>query len=193
MNATAYIDPPRRIPIVLRLGIWIAERKVGKVLLPPRLLAWYPRAAIGAGVMEGLVAHEDGRATARLLKLVRMQVSFMSACPFCIDLNSAEFANAGISQQELECLRDQSPLEHLETLAPAERLALQYARALTGTPARADGSLIAELRAAFSERELVVIASTIAQVNFWTRFNVGLGVPPAGVSDVCAMPDSKET
>ena len=45
----AYIEPPARIPLVLRLGTWVAERKTGKPMLAARLLAWYPKAAIGAG------------------------------------------------------------------------------------------------------------------------------------------------
>ena len=39
----------------------------------------------------------------------------------------------------------------------------------------------------FSEREFVVISSTIAQVNFWTRIIQGIGVPPAGFSENCSI------
>ena len=50
-----------------------------------------------------------------------------------------------------------------------------------------DSGLLGELLATFSEREMVVIASTIAQVNFWTRMIQGLGVPPAGFSGTCSI------
>jgi alkylhydroperoxidase family enzyme len=182
----AYIDPPERLPLLLRPGIWIAERKTGKQMLIARLLAWYPKAAIGAGVMESLVAHEEGRATARLLKLVRMQVSFMASCPFCIDMNSAEYADSGISQDEVEVLQQTREPEDVASLSREERLALRYAGALTVTPVTMDPALLADLLSTFSERELVVIASTIAQVNFWTRMVQGLGVPPAGFSETCS-------
>ena len=95
----AYINPPKRLPLVLRFGTWIAERRTGRPMLAARLLAWYPKAAIGAGVMESLVAHQSGKATARLLKLVRLQVSFMASCAFCIDMNSAGYADSGIKRQ----------------------------------------------------------------------------------------------
>ena len=101
----AYIDPPRRMPLLLRLGTWIAERRTGRPMLAARLLAWYPKAALGAGVMESLVAHQAGKATARLLKLLRLQVSFMASCPFCIDMNSTEYADFGISDHEIEVLQ----------------------------------------------------------------------------------------
>ena len=181
----AYIDPPRRMPLVLRFGTWIAERRTGKPMLVARLLAWYPKAAIGAGVMESLVADEDGKATARLLKLVRMQVSFMASCPFCIDMNSAEYADSGISRDEVEVLQRRRELGDVSSLSREETVALRYARALTSTPIAMDSELLAELLDTFSERELVVLASTVAQVNFWTRMIQGLGVPPAGFSETC--------
>ena len=48
----AFIKQPERIPFFLKLGILISERITGKTMLPARILAWYPKAAIGSGVME---------------------------------------------------------------------------------------------------------------------------------------------
>jgi alkylhydroperoxidase family enzyme len=156
-------------------------------MLAARILAWYPKAAIGAGVMESLVAHDSGKATARLLKLVRLQVSFSASCAFCIDMNAAGYSDSNISDGEIEALQGRRDLAELESLSHEERLALRYARALTATPISMDSTLLEELLAAFSEREMVVIASTIAQVNFWTRAIQGLGVPPAGFSESCSI------
>jgi hypothetical protein len=55
----AFIDPPRRISFLLRLGIKVSEKITGRVMFPARILAWYPKAAIGSGVLESLVAHHD--------------------------------------------------------------------------------------------------------------------------------------
>jgi len=55
----AFIDPPAHIPFYLRIGIWISRLATGRDLLPGKLLAWYPKAAISSGVMEALVAHQD--------------------------------------------------------------------------------------------------------------------------------------
>ncbi len=59
----------------------VLQRPTGKVLLPARLLAWYPRAALGSGVMEALIAHREGRVDERMLKLVRVQTSFAIPSP----------------------------------------------------------------------------------------------------------------
>jgi hypothetical protein len=43
------------------------------------------------------------------------------------------------------------------------------------------------LRSHYSDRAIVIIASTIAQVNFWTRLIQSLGVQPAGFSSECSI------
>jgi len=37
-----------------------------------------------------------------------------------------------------------------------------------------------QIKAAFSEREIVILATTAAQVNYWARMIQVLGAPPAG-------------
>lgn len=183
----AFINPPKRMPLLLRLGSWIAEFRTGKPMLPARILAWYPKAALGAGIMESLVAHEDGAATVRLLKLLRMQVSFMASCPFCIDMNSAEYSRLHITNNEIEALQGLKQIDKIDSFSSEEKLALRYALALTKTPVKVNSGLLQDVLKTFSEREFVVIVSTIAQVNFWTRLIQGIGVPPAGFSEACSI------
>ena len=40
----AFIEPPAHVPFYLRFALWIVRRRTGVDLLPPRLLAWYPKA-----------------------------------------------------------------------------------------------------------------------------------------------------
>jgi len=182
-----YIDEPPRLPLLLRLGIFFAERKTGKRLLPARLLGWYPRAALGAGVMEGMVAHAEGKATSRLLKLIRMQISIQSSCPFCIDMNSSEYSDFQITKPEIEALQGLRSVEGTESFSTDEKAALSYAVALTSTPISIDVELLHRMKEVFNEREFVVIVSTAAQVNFWTRMIQGIGIPPAGFTEHCSV------
>jgi AhpD family alkylhydroperoxidase len=177
-----FINPPKNIPLILRLGIWFAEKTTGKQMLPARILAWYPKAAIGSGVMEALVAHEDGDISQRMLKLVRMAASFATACPFCIDMNSHEHAALGIEAREVAALRGQLGIEDVDSFSERERLAIQYARLVSQTPLKFHPDFIEQLRQHFSEREIVILASTAAQVNYWARLIQSLGIPPAGFS-----------
>ncbi|MBE0697982.1 MAG: carboxymuconolactone decarboxylase family protein [Anaerolineaceae bacterium] len=183
----AFIAPPQRIPFYLRIGIWIAKRVTGKDLLPARLLAWYPKAALGSGVLEALVAPEDGKLNERILKIVRMQASFSAACPFCVDMNSFQYEHFQISQEEIKVLQGRMPIERVSTFSERERLAMEYAKLISQTPLHFPKRLIDDLKQHFSEREIVILASTAAQVNYWARLIQALGVPPAGFSEQCLL------
>ncbi|MFO7624619.1 MAG: hypothetical protein R6V73_09730 [Anaerolineales bacterium] len=41
---------------------------------------------------------------------------------------------------------------------------------------------MSKLKESFSEREIVILATTAAQVNYWTRLIQALGCPPEGYS-----------
>lgn len=179
----AIISPPKRLPLWLKLGLWITQRVTGKDLLPPRLLAWYPKAALSSGVMEALVAHQDGSLDTRILKLVRMQASFTAACPFCIDMNSHQFKQYHISPEELAAIQGLKDPEQVDSFTEREKLALAYSRRISETPLAFSDAFKTKIRAAFSEREIVILATTAAQVNYWARLVQALGAPPAGFMD----------
>lgn len=174
---TAFIAPPPRIPLFLRLGLRIAQRRSGRDLLPAQLLTWYPRAAIGSGVLEALVAHDDGRTDERMLKLVRMAVSFTVNCPFCIGLNSEGWEKL-MSEVEREAVQGLAELRGIATFDRRERLAIEYARLASATPLAFPEGFGERLREAFTDREIVVLATTSAQVNYWARLVQALGCPP---------------
>jgi alkylhydroperoxidase family enzyme len=176
-----FIGQPKHIPFLLKLGILISERITGKTMLPARILAWYPKAAIGSGVMEALVAHEDGAMTQRMLKLIRMTASYAAACPFCIDMNSHEHRQHGITDEEAESLRED--VEQVSTFSEREKLAIAYTRVISQTPLKFQPELVERVKSAFTEREFVILASTAAQVNYWARLIQALGIPSAGFGE----------
>ena len=184
-----FIPPPARPPVLLRALLWLVERRMGKPLLANRVLAWYPRAFLGSGIMEALVAHDEAEVPRRLLALVRMYTSFLVSCPFCIDLNSRGFSLKGITEQEIRALQGRVPFEDVPTFSPAETAALRYVQCMCRTPIEITGGAVEEMNRHFSPRGFVIVTSTCAQVNFWTRQIQALGVPPAGFSETCAVLD----
>ena len=177
----AFLPQPQRIPLLLKIGIWFSERVTGKLMLPARILSWYPKAAIGSGVMEALVAHEDGAMDQRMLKLIRMTASIAAACPFCIDMNSHEHRAHGITDEEAASLR--GDVERVATFSEREKLAIAYTRLISSTPLKFHHEIVDKVKAAFTEREFVILASTAAQVNYWARLIQALGIPPAGFGE----------
>ena len=176
---TAYIAPPRRIPIPLRFGLWISRRVTGEDVLPARLLTWYPRSAVGIGVLESLVARGEGRIDDRMLQFVRMAASFAVECPFCIGFNSRGWESR-MTEEERLAVQGVTALDQVASLTPLERLAIEYARKVSETPLSFTPEFGERLTAVFREREIVILATTAGQVNLWARTIQALGCLPQG-------------
>ncbi|MFH5835554.1 carboxymuconolactone decarboxylase family protein [Proteiniclasticum sp. C24MP] len=185
MKEKAYIRPPEKIPFYIKLGLMISKKVTKKDLLVPKLLAWYPKVAISSGVLESLVAHGKKDLSPRMLKLVRMQASILPSCPFCIDMNSFEYEKSAISEEEINALTGRTSMDEVHTFSKKERLAVTYTQLISKTPVMITDAFMEEIKAEFTEREIVILASTAAQVNYWARLISALGVPPAGFTDRC--------
>jgi alkylhydroperoxidase family enzyme len=177
------------MPLIPRILLGLVERRLGKALIANRILAWYPKALIGSGLMEALVAHDEAEVPKRLLKLLRMYTSFRVSCPFCIDMNSEAFAEIGVTEEEILALRGIKAFDDVASLDERERAALAYAECISRTPLRFEAETVDRLKSLFSERAIVVIASTCAQVNFWARLIQSFGVAPAGFTENCSLLD----
>ncbi|MCG8333878.1 MAG: carboxymuconolactone decarboxylase family protein [Proteobacteria bacterium] len=177
------INEPPRIPFLLRIGIWISEKIAGKRMIPARLLAWSPRLALGAAFFESLVVQKDPTLSSRLLKLVRMQVSLNVSCPFCIDMNSANKEDYNITWQEIKTMQGDIQNHNVESLSSKERLAMELANRVSQTPPTVDDNFSQRLKTLFSEREILVLLATAAQVNYWARLIQTMGIAPVGYSD----------
>lgn len=183
----AFIKPPEKIPFFLRIGIMISKKVTGKDLLIPKLLAWYPRVAISSGVLEALVAHGNKDLNERILKIVRIKASLTVSCAFCIDMNSFGYEKSGISKQEMNALSGRIDIDKVTTFSEKEKIVIEYVKAICSTPIKLKKEVKDSLLANFTEKEVVILASTIAQVNYWARLIHGLGVPPEGFSDKCEL------
>lgn len=181
----AYVQPPKKLPLFIRLGAFISKKVVKKDLMIPKILAWYPKTAFSSGILESLVAHDDKEINKRLLKIIRVQVSIMAACPFCIDMNSFEYEEAGLTRDEIDALKNHDYNYH--SFSEQEKVLIEYVHCVTSTPVIISEELVNKLHNHFSERGIVIIASTIAQVNYWARLIRGLGIPVAGFTDACKI------
>ena len=75
-----------------------------------------------------------------------------------------------------------------------EKLALEYADAMTHTPVEVPETLFAKLREEFAEPELVELTATLAWENYRARFDHAFGVEAEGFSEgsYCALPAKAE-
>jgi alkylhydroperoxidase family enzyme len=67
-----------------------------------------------------------------------------------------------------------------------ERVALEYAEAMTITGQRVGDELFARLRALFDDAQIVELTAAVALENFRSKFNVPLGIEAQGF---CLLPN----
>ena len=181
-----YIKQPKIVKPIEE-AIKFAENKLGQEMLPARLLLWTPKAFISSMILEGLVAHKHGKVTPRMLKLIRMQVSLLIACPFCIDMNSAGFQKYQITKDEIMALQRIKKIKEVSSFTSREKVVLYYIRGIVRTPIKQNSKVIEYMTQAFNESEFATIVTTVAQVDYWTRIIQGFGIQPAGFLDTCDL------
>ncbi len=94
----------------------------------------------------------------------------------------------GISESEILGISNPADCDSFSEL---EKLALDYAVALSSTPADVPDELFEALRGHLKEAQLVELTAVIAWENFLARFNRGFDVKAEGfnVGAVCPIPD----
>jgi AhpD family alkylhydroperoxidase len=142
---------------------------------------------VGYGALE-FAAENSKSVDARLKDLGAIRGAMLVGCEFCMDIGSHLGREAGLSDDQLQALprwRDSDAFSHVE------RLVLEYAEAMTRTPAEVSDDLVARMREHLDDRQLVELTATIALENFRARFNVALGVESSGFSEgaFCVLPD----
>ena len=95
-------------------------------------------------------------------------------------MNSAGWEKL-ITPEELAALQGRKPVEEIPSFSKRESLAIEYARLISSTPLNFPRGHIAELKQHFNEREIVILATTAAQVNYWTPPDPGARLPTAGL------------
>jgi AhpD family alkylhydroperoxidase len=107
--------------------------------------------------------------------LVKMRVSQINGCAYCLHMHAPEARKAGISQEKLDVL---AAWRESPTFDVRERAALGWAESLTRIEATGvpDGDYD-NLAAAFDERERTELTLVINVINVWNRFAVGFRSP----------------
>lgn len=112
-----------------------------------------------------------------LRQLVKMRVSQINGCAYCLDMHAPEARHAGVSQQKLDVL---SAWRESPAFDAKERAALGWAEALTRLEATgAPDADYAALAAEFDAREQAELGLIIVAINGWNRLVVGFRTPHA--------------
>ena len=112
-----------------------------------------------------------------LQELIKLRVSQINGCAFCIDMHFREAKAKGEKEERLYLLDAwrESPV-----YTDRERAALGWAEAVTlVSQTHVPDDVFREARTHFDETELVNLTLAVVAINGWNRFSIGFRVPPA--------------
>lgn len=179
--------PISRYPWYLRPFFWNQRRKYGAMLDSALLWARAPKLFVAVALLYGMIDRRSSPLDPVLRSLVTVRVSQINWCRFCVDLNSATLLKRGASVDQveaLECWRDS------ELFDARQRVALEYAEAMTRSDLGVSDDLMARLRTHFDEDAVVELTGLIAFQNLSSKFNSALAVAPQGFCRLPAHPSA---
>lgn len=174
--------PLSQYPWFVRLFFWKQKRTYGEVLDPGLLWGHSPLVFCAVALLYGALNRKSSPLAPALRSLVTVRISQINHCPFCVDINSKTLMDRGASQEKIEVVdgwRDSDLFDE------DERLALDYAEAVTHSELNVDDGLFARVKERFGEDGTVELTGLIAFQNLSSKFNGALEVPPQGF---CKIP-----
>ena len=117
------------------------------------------RAAVEAGIPK------------TLLDLLRLRVSQLNGCSYCVDAHSRDARDGGEGERRVVLI---AAWHHTDLYTDSERAALALAEAMTVQPDVRDvpDDIYQQATAAFTEQQFAAIAWTIIAMNAWNRVGV---------------------
>ena len=113
-----------------------------------------------------------------LLELVKMRVSQINGCAYCLDMHSKDARAAGETEQRLYLL---AAWREASCYTPPERAALAWAEAVTLVASNSvPDALYEDVRAQFDEKAMVDLTLAIIAINGWNRLAIGFRVEAGG-------------
>jgi len=106
-----------------------------------------------------------------LMHLVKMRVSQINGCAYCLHLHSADARKTGVSEVKLYLL---NAWHESALYTKRERAALLWAESLTDiSHTHAPDAVYDEARQEFTEKEFADLSYVIAMINAWNRIAIG--------------------
>lgn len=174
--------PLSSYPWFIRLFFLKQKRTYGKVLEPGLLWGRSPKVFATLALLYGALNRRSSPLSPALRSLITVRVSQINHCAFCVDINSSTLLKRGVDMEKIDALAEwrQSNLFTRE-----ERLALEYAEAVTLPDPGVTETLRQKLKEVWDADALVELTGLIAFQNLSSKFNTALDVPPQGF---CSIP-----
>lgn len=110
-----------------------------------------------------------------LCELVKVRVSQINGCAFCINVHAKALRELGVTEQRIDLL---SAWRETPLYSPRERAALAWAEVVTTLPNReVTDAQFEAIRAEFSDEEVVNLTFVIIGINAWNRLAIPFRPP----------------
>jgi AhpD family alkylhydroperoxidase len=176
--------------LVARITRAYARSRFGSELAPVDAYLHHRRLLVGYSVFE-TATERSHRVDERLKMLAELKAAAIVGCEWCMDFGSKLARGYGVPDRQLHEL----PLyRESDAFDERERTVLEFAEAMSRTPAEVGDGLSARMREHFDDAQLVELANVIAIENFRARFNHALGLQSQGFSEgaACVVPELAE-
>jgi AhpD family alkylhydroperoxidase len=174
--------PPGTYPWYLRPFFWNQRRKYGNVLDASLLWARVPKLFLAVAALYGVIDRRSSPIEPALRSLLTVRVSQINHCRFCVDINGATLLRRGVSEDKLWALED---WRASALFGQRERVALDFAEAITRSDREVDDQMMAAVRQHFDDDAIIELCALIAFQNMSSKFNSAFAVPPQGF---CRLP-----
>ena len=142
-----------------------------------RLLMMQPDIALGMGAYSSAV-YEKTSLPARVREVARLRIAAANGCPVCLNSRSARAADDGFDEHLVDAVVTCSTgdVGSLGELDERERLAGEFADRFATDHHRIDDAFMLDVRAHFSDVEIIELAAVCAMTIGNGRFLTVLGV-----------------
>lgn len=178
--------PLEDYPWFCRILFHLQKKRFGKVLIPTLLWSRVPSLNWAFILFYQLFQRKKSWIAKDLQSLVMLRVAQVHQCSFCIDLNGLFLSERMDNDTKL---LEVSNWKQSTSFSDREKLALEYAEAMTQTECEVEDSLREKLKKHFSDEALIELTALISFQNLSARFNAALGVSPQGL---CSILNTKE-
>ncbi|WP_042221936.1 carboxymuconolactone decarboxylase family protein [Oceanobacillus manasiensis] len=109
-------------------------------------------------------------------ELIKIRVSQINGCAFCIDTHTADARKMGETEQRIYCL---NAWKECTFYTPEERVALELSEHITLIPTQGvPEELYNRVREQFDEKQYVDLVLIINQINNLNRISIAMGNTP---------------
>ena len=131
----------------------------------PEILAVFAK-LVGITMGPGLVEQDNKWKMA-------YKVSKLNNCQYCIGVTEGMMKKLGVSEEDMQYV-----LTDISKMKPDEKVAVEYAEAVTKDAVNLSDQLFEELKKSYNEAQIVELTAVIGLFNYINRFNDALRVVP---------------